>query len=170
MTGAMLASGDLRLLLAEITTARTLLGQLAAEVESVRQRHPAAVPREALALIAVDLHSYYTKLEGLLERILISFEGQAPPGESGHAGLLRVAGLAIPGVRPAIFSERTREDLDELRKFRHFFRHAYALDLRADKLARVLDPFMAGHSMIDGELETFATFIERTVDQLEARQ
>lgn len=38
MTGAMLASGDLRLLLAEIATARTLLGQLAAEVESVSWR------------------------------------------------------------------------------------------------------------------------------------
>ena len=79
-------------------------------------------------------------------------------------------GLAIPGVRPAIFSERTREALDELRRFRPFFRQANALDLRADKLARVLDPFITGHSMIDGELQTFATFIERTVDQLEARQ
>jgi hypothetical protein len=117
--------------------------------------------------IAIDLHSYYTKLEGLLERILISFEGQAPRGESGHVGLLRVAGLAITGVRPAIFGEQTREALDELRKFRHFFRHAYALDLRADKLARVLDPFGPGHPLIDRELQTFASFIETTVAQLE---
>jgi hypothetical protein len=167
MTAATLASGDLRLLLAEIATSRLLLAQLAAEVESVRERHPTGVSREALALIAIDLHSYYTKLESLLERILISFEGQAPGGESGHAGLLRVAGLAIPGVRPAIFSERTREALDELRKFRHFFRCAYALDLRADKLSKVIDPFVPGHPLIDRELETFAVFIETVVAQLE---
>ena len=167
MTGAKLASGDLRLLLAEIATALTLLEQLAAEISSVRLRHPAALLREALALIAVDLHSYYTKLEGLLERVLVSFEGQAPRGESGHAGLIRVAGLAIPGVRPAIFSERTREALDELRKFRRFFGHAYALDLRADKLARVLDPFIPGHALIDSELRAFAKFVETTVAQLE---
>jgi len=167
MTGATMASGDLRLLLAEIATARPLLAQLAAEVESVLHRNPETIPREALALIAIDLHSYYTKVEGLLERILISFEGQAPRGESGHVGLLRVAGLTIPGVRPAIFSEQTREVLDELRKFRHFFRHAYALDLRADKLARVLDPFIPGHPALDRELEAFVAFIERTVAQLE---
>lgn len=168
MTGAMLASNDLRLLLAEIATARTLLGQLAAEVDSVRQRYPGVISREALALIAVDLHSYYTKLESLLERILVSFEGRAPRGESGHAGLLRVAILAIPGIRPAIFGEQTREALDELRKFRHFFRHAYALDLRSDKLERVLAFFISGHPAIDLDLQGFVTFVETTIAQLES--
>jgi hypothetical protein len=167
MTGAMVASGALRLLLAEVATARVLLDQLAAEVESVRLRHAAEIPREALALMAIDLHSYYTKLESLLERILVSFEGQAPKGESGHAGLLRVAGLTIPGVRPAIFAESSREVLDELRKFRHFFRHAYALDLRADKLERVLALFAPGHPAIDLDLRNFVAFIEATVEQLE---
>jgi hypothetical protein len=109
MTGATLASSDLRLLLAEIATVRNLLAQLAAEVEDVRQRYTGIIPREALALIAIDLHSYYTKLESLLERILVSFEGQTPRGESGHAGLLRVAALTIPGVRPSIFSDKVRE-------------------------------------------------------------
>jgi len=167
MTGATLASGDLKLLLAEIATARSLLAQLAAEVDSVRQRYPGIIAREALALIAIDLHSYYTKLESLLERILVSFEGQSPRGEAGHAGLLRVAALAIPGVRPAIFGESVREALDELRKFRHFFRHAYALDLRADKLERVLAVFVPGHPLIDLDLQALVAFIESTVAQLE---
>src|SRR5262245_50279316 len=120
MTGATLAGSDLRLLLAEISTARALLAQLAAEVDSVRQRYPGIVSREALALLAIDLHSYYTELESLLERILVSFEGQSPRGEAAHSGVLCVAGLAIPGVRPAIFGENVREALDELRKFHHF--------------------------------------------------
>ena len=167
MTGAKIASGDSRLLLAEISTARLLLAQLSAEVEGVRKQHPTLVPREALAIIAIDLHSYYTKLESLLERILVSFEGQAPRGEAGRAGLLRVAALAIPGIRPAIFGEPVRETLDELRKFRHFFRHAYALDLRADKLERVLSLFIPGHAAIDADLQTFVSFIETTVTQLE---
>jgi hypothetical protein len=38
------------------------------------------------------------------------------------------------------------------------------------KLARVLDRFITGHAMIDGKLRAAATFIERTVDRLEARQ
>ena len=167
MTGATVASSDLRLLLAEIATTRTLLAQLAAEVDSVRQRYPGIISREALALIAIDLHSYFTKLESLLERILVSFEGQAPRGESGHAGLLRVAALAIPGIRPAVFGENVREALDELRKFRHFFRHAYALDLKAEKLERLLSVFLPGHPLIDLDLQAFVTFIETTIAQLE---
>jgi hypothetical protein len=167
MTGASLASADLRILLAEISTARGLLRQLAEEIEDVRQRHPADVPREALALLAVDLHSYYTKLESLLERILVSFEGQVPRGESAHVGVLRVAALAVPGIRPAILGDPLREGLDELRKFRHFFRHAYALDLRADKLRSVLEPFSGTRRAVDLALETFADFIEDTVAQLE---
>lgn len=168
MTGASLASSDLRLLLSEIATARQLLSQLAAEIESVRAQHPGAVPREALALLAIDLHSYYTKLESLLERVLVSFEGHAPRGESGHAGLLRVAALAVPGIRPAIFGQGVRDALDELRKFRHFFPHAYALDLRADKLDRVIELFIPAYPLIDKELVAFVAFVEATIAQLDA--
>jgi hypothetical protein len=168
MTGPSLASTDLRLLLAEIATARQLLSQLAAEVESVRKQHPGVVSREVLALLAIDLHSYYTKLESLLERILVSFEGHTPRGESGHAGLLRVASLALPGIRPAIFGQDARDALDELRNFRHFFRHAYALDLRADKLDRVLQLFLPAYPVIDRELVVFVAFVEATIAQLDA--
>jgi hypothetical protein len=52
---------------------RALLSQLAVEVASVRARYPTAMPREPLALVAVDIHSYYTKTEALLARILMSF-------------------------------------------------------------------------------------------------
>jgi hypothetical protein len=168
MTGASLASADLRLLLAEIATARTLLCQLADEIASVRERHPGDAPREALALIAIDLHSYYTKLESLLERILVSFEGQIPRGEAAHTGLLRVAAIAVPGIRPAIFGDEMRDGLDELRKFRHFFRHAYALDLRADKLRSLLTGFPATALAVDRALEVFSKFVEATVSQLDS--
>jgi hypothetical protein len=75
--------------------------------------------------------------------------------------------MAIPGIRPAIFAEHVREALDELRRFRHFFRHAYALDLRADKLERVLATFLPGHPNIDLDLQAFVRFIEATVTQLD---
>jgi hypothetical protein len=34
----------------------------------------------------------------------------------------------------------------------------------------VLDPFLPGHPIIDRELQTFVTFIEATVAQLEGTQ
>lgn len=57
--------------------------------------------------------------------------------------------------------------MDELRKFHHFFRHASALDLRADKLERVLTLFIRGHTAVDADLQAFVSFIDATVTQLE---
>jgi hypothetical protein len=54
-----------------------------------------------------------------------------------------------------------------VRKFRHFFRHAYALDLKPEKLERLLAIFLPGHPMIDLDLQAFVAFIETTVAQLE---
>jgi hypothetical protein len=168
MTGARLASADLRLLLAEIATSRDLLERIAEEIEDVRQRHPVSIAREPLALLALDLHAYYTKLEALVERILLSFEGHFPRDEAEHAGLVRLAYLAIPGIRPAIFSEPVRDALDELRHFRDFFRHGYALELRADKLERALIPFLSAHPLIDADLVAFVQFVEMMVAELES--
>ena len=58
MTGAMVASGALRLLLAEVATARTLLDQLAAEIESVR-----------LPAIDLDLRTFVAFIEATVEQL-----------------------------------------------------------------------------------------------------
>lgn len=42
--------------------------------------------------------------------------------------------LAIPDVRPMIFAQATVQKLHEMRKFRHFLRHAYAVSLDGDRL------------------------------------
>jgi hypothetical protein len=47
--------------------------------------------------------------------------------------------IAIPGIRPALFSAELATDLQELRGFRHVIRHAYDLTLRKDKVLPVID-------------------------------
>ena len=37
--------------------------------------------------------------------------------------------LDLQGIRPALLSAETASGLDELRRFRHLFRHAYTADL-----------------------------------------
>lgn len=44
-------------------------------------------------------------------------------------------GLAIEDVRPAVPSMQTVAGWRELLAFRHFFRHAYAVDLDPERLA-----------------------------------
>lgn len=58
--------------------------------------------------------------------------------------------------------------LEELRRFRHFFRHAYALDLRVDKLDTVLVLFLPARHAIDLDLQAFVQFIEALLAQLES--
>jgi hypothetical protein len=59
--------------------------------------------------------------------------------------------LDVPGVRPAVIPEMALPALHELRKFRHFFRNAYILDLdpvlvrqRCAELLRVGGPVVSG--------------------------
>jgi hypothetical protein len=52
-----------------------------------------------------------------------------------HKALLDAAALSIEGVRPPLLSPATVTALHDLRAFRHFVRHAYAVDLDAGRLA-----------------------------------
>ena len=46
--------------------------------------------------------------------------------------------LEIKGVRPRFISETAYEFLNDLRGFRHVFRHAYGVELEAEKIKLVL--------------------------------
>jgi hypothetical protein len=98
-------------------------------------------------LVAVNLHGWYTALETALERVARLLDQTVPDGGSWHLDLLAQMRLEVPGVRPAIIPESVMPELHELRKFRHFCRNAYALDLdaamvrqRAADLLRVCGP------------------------------
>lgn len=81
------------------------------------------------------------------------------------ASELRVRG--IEGIRPAVLAERHRDALDEIRRFRHFFRHAYALDLKYDKLRRGLVAVLARASLVNDDLARFAEYLRRLIADIE---
>ncbi len=47
--------------------------------------------------------------------------------------------LDISGIRPALISEKCFYLLEELRAFRHFFRHAYSYEINVQKLKAILE-------------------------------
>lgn len=53
----------------------------------------------------------------------------SPSGPRSHEELLSQMAVAIPDVRPAVLDEATLAGLSSLLSFRHFFRHAYAVEL-----------------------------------------
>jgi hypothetical protein len=69
------------------------------------------------------------------------------PATCGNGGGLKTE---ITGVRPALLSEDVERNLNELRAFRHFFRHAYGVELKPEQVHavaktadRIRDPLKA---------------------------
>ena len=87
------------------------------------------MPRDKTIVLAVNLHAYYTALETALERIARLLDESVPAGPTWHVYLVSQMSTEIPSVRPAVLPGGAGAELHELRKFRHFFRSAYVLEL-----------------------------------------
>lgn len=101
------------------------------------------------------LHNLYGALEQLFERIARTFENQVEDPARYHAELLRRMTLAIPQVRPAVLSRPSYEALNELRAFRHVFRHAYDYELNAERVERMVERARAAWPGIHDEVRRF---------------
>lgn len=93
---------------------------------------------EGLDSMAYQLHNLYNAFEQLFETVAHFFENQIE-GEAYHTGLLRRMKLDIEGIRPALLSGDAFALLDKLRRFRHFFRHAYTAALDPEKIGELVD-------------------------------
>ena len=81
-----------------------------------------------LAGAAALLHNFYNGIENILKQIFISENIPIPEGKSSHKELIDSA------VKRRIITEDLKYSLGEYLAFRHFFSHAYAFDLYADKM------------------------------------
>lgn len=95
-----------------------------------------AMGKANAVLIALSLDHAYQAFETMLVRVERALGLPERGGGDWHRAILADATLPLPGLRPALVSTAAERDWDELRRFRHFLRHAYSLDLEADKLVR----------------------------------
>jgi hypothetical protein len=84
--------------------------------------------------VALNIHSFYSGLERVFEKISSSVDGSLPQGINWHQELLNQMALEIPNVRPAVISERTRKQLDNYRGFRHVVRNVYTYHISPGKM------------------------------------
>ncbi len=140
------------LLKASLEAHRQEIARVFAKIEE-RQAHlddPAY-----LESLGYQLHNLYSAFEDLFEAVADFFENRVTERAGYHRELLWRMKIPIPGVRPALLSEESYKLLDSLRAFRHFFRHAYGVELDSKKVELVMEEALALKRLYTQEIERF---------------
>ena len=102
-----------------------------------------------LAGIATFIHNFYNGIENVLKRCLLSKKIQIPRSESWHKDLLEQA------IVNGIISDQLKDKLLKYLFFRHFFVHAYALDLYAEKMEDLVEDINSTYNQFRMEIDRF---------------
>ena len=135
----------------------SLEDKIEAEYENINRLILELPPKERLpfleflelAGVATILHNFYNGIENILKLILIEKNIPLPNGSSWHKDLLELA------EEKGIISKSTRERVGEYLSFRHFFSHAYALDLYAERLEPLVKNIKQVYSYFKNDISDF---------------
>jgi hypothetical protein len=114
---------------------------------------------ETLIVIAYYLHNLYSAFENVFEAIAAAFENSVEDMGRWHIQLLERMRLDVMPLRPAVIDDEAFEALDELRRFRHLFRHAYSVRIDPLRLQLVLQKALRLRVIYPGQLEAFLAFV-----------
>lgn len=112
-----------------------------------------------LSAAAAFLHSFYTGIENIFERIAIDLDGANPSGTRWHRDILDRMALAA-GLRPRVISEGLRAELAQYLVFRHFFRNAYVFHLRWEKMEDLVRGCERVFGSLEKELDLFLELLD----------
>ena len=125
-------------------------------------RHPLTMDADnnTLIVIAYHLHNLYNAFENIFQNIAAVFENSVNDVERWHAQLLERMRLDVMPLRPAIIDDTAYDALDELRRFRHLFRHAYRMDLDPQRLQLVMRKALALKTIYVDQVGYFIDFLQ----------
>jgi len=131
--------------------------EITAVYGTVEARASTMRPDEVVTVeaLAYQLHNLYNTCEDLLKLVANAFENHIDDQAGWHRGLVQRMSLTIEGVRPAFISPEALPHLNELRSFRHFFRHAYNTPISVPRLLLVLDEARAAYPLLQRDVEAF---------------
>lgn len=106
-----------------------------------------------LESVAYQIHNFYNAVEDLLKLIAAHFENNIAETPRWHSALLQRMLQEVPGIRPAVLSYDTFVALDQLRGFRHFFRHAYEAPIKYEQLVANLNRAQQVFSQLQQDID-----------------
>jgi len=116
--------------------------------------------KAAIESVGYQLHNLYCAFEDLFKIVAETFENQVQDKSQYHIELLKRMTIAIEGVRPPLLSKGCFLLLDNLRSFRHFFRHAYSYELDERKVRIVLEDAVALRETCRNDIYAFLKSFE----------
>lgn len=125
-----------------------------------RERLADDVEEEELIVLAYRLHNLYNAFENIFENVATTFENALDDSAHWHAQLLERMRLDLSPIRPAVIDGAAYDSLDELRRFRHVFRHAYDVDLDPQRLELVLTKALELKEVCRSQFEAFLDFLQ----------
>ncbi len=116
--------------------------------------------KAAMESVGYQLHNLYCAFEDLFKVVAETFENHIQDKSKYHLELLKRMAIPIEGVRPRLLSQESFPLLDNLRSFRHLFRHAYSYELDERKLKIVLDDAYTLKKIYGIDIEVFLSSLE----------
>jgi hypothetical protein len=116
--------------------------------------------KAAMESVGYQLHNLYCAFEDLFKIVAETFENHIQDKSKYHQELLKRMAISIGGIRPRLLSQECLLLLNNLRSFRHLFRHAYSYELDERKLKIVLDDAFTLRKIYPAEVGVFLNSLE----------
>ena len=140
----------------------SIYGSLAKKVVAIEKQR---VTVETVESAGYWMHNLYCAFEDLFKLVAGFWENNLSANGEYHIHLLKRMLVEIEGVRPALLSNAAYKYLNELRGFRHVFRHAYSYGLDDERVSALLRKILEQKDIVMSDLQAFrntiAGFAER---------
>ena len=113
------------------------------------------VAREMVESTGYWLHNLYSAFEDLFKLTAGFWENNLKTNGDFHVNLLKRMLVHIEQVRPALISEASYQFLNELRGFRHVFRHAYSFGMDDERVSFLLYRVLKKKELLMQDLQKF---------------
>jgi len=152
----------------ELAIDLTALNARAAELDEFLAAHTTGQAARNVGIVAaVNIHAWYTALETAFERVARLLDESVPSGSAWHSELIAQMSVDVPGVRAALIGADLKLELEDIRRFRHFFRNAYVLEFDFSRIRELAAQVSKAHTITRVSFQQLIVHVGAVLESLE---